>query len=171
MDYNIFVRSGCVFYEYVNFLKILLVFFFFLSIIVMNKKQGVIIMTMAEMEAQEAAWERLQATPLDKIVNKGLGRTLTAEEIKAVKWWSEQIPVTPDGGYFYLFPGSRERAIRDCINKQTHSFCECANVPNIVEDYKRAMTDLHKRREYEMLEYERLEYERPRLIKYKERVK
>lgn len=118
-------------------------------------------MTMAEMKEQEAAWERLQATPLDKIVNKGLGRTLTAGEINAVKWWSAQIPVIPDGGDFYLFPGSRERAIRDCIDQQTHSFCECADVPNIVADYNRAMIDSHKRRLYEEL----------CLIEYKGRVK
>lgn len=110
----------------------------------MNKKQGVIIMTMSyaefraeamrEVEMKQAAWERLQVTPLDKIVNKSLRRTLTAEEIAAVKWLSKIVldkdlsnHTAPEFENFNWNNYSRE------LDRVTHSLCEVAN---LVEDYK-----------------------------------
>ena len=92
---------------------------------------------MREVEMKQAAWERLQVTPLDKIVNKSLRRTLTAEEIAAVKWWSKCVldeelftHIAHKVKNFNWNNYSRE------LDRVTHSLCEVANVPNLVEDYK-----------------------------------
>ena len=89
---------------------------------------------MREVEMKQAAWERLQVTPLDKIVNKSLRRTLTAEEIAAVKWLSKIVldkdlsnHTAPEFENFNWNNYSRE------LDRVTHSLCEVAN---LVEDYK-----------------------------------
>ena len=88
---------------------------------------------MREVEMKQAAWERLQATPLDKIVNTRLGRTLTAEEIAAVKWWSKIVLDRKLSNHTAHF--DRDNYSRE-LDRWTHSLCEVANVPNLVEDYK-----------------------------------